>query len=319
MADAAATMTRQTQNSAEFMLYTPEQRVRRDNTRWTLVQGILAPLQFLVFAISLVLVLRYLASGEGYGIATASVIAKTALLYAIMVTGAIWEKVVFGQYLFAPAFFWEDVVSMAVMALHTAYIAMLIFGLGSAEQQMLVALAAYATYVVNAVQFVWKLRQARLSVPPPPESSGGAGMTELTLPARTGASAAATLPPVLKERGQREVFCGLPGIVWLHRKMQDAFFLVVGSRTCAHLMQSAAGVMIFAEPRFATAIIEERDLAGMADANEELDKVVDRLLARRPDIKHALSRWLVPVRSHQARPGPRRRKLGMRGLASRCA
>ncbi len=91
--------------------------------------------------------------------------------------------------------------------------------------------------------------------------------------------------PVLRERGQREVFCGLTGIIWLHRKVQDAFFLVVGSRTCAHLLQSAAGVMIFAEPRFATAIIEERDLAGMADCNEELDRVVDKLLARRPDIK----------------------------------
>ncbi|MEO0617972.1 MAG: ferredoxin:protochlorophyllide reductase (ATP-dependent) subunit N [Pseudomonadota bacterium] len=91
--------------------------------------------------------------------------------------------------------------------------------------------------------------------------------------------------PVLRERGQREVFCGLTGIVWLHRKIQDAFFLVVGSRTCAHLIQSAAGVMIFAEPRFGTAIIEERDLAGLADANEELDRVVDQLLGRRPDIK----------------------------------
>ncbi|SLN32108.1 ferredoxin:protochlorophyllide reductase (ATP-dependent) subunit N [Roseisalinus antarcticus] len=91
--------------------------------------------------------------------------------------------------------------------------------------------------------------------------------------------------PVLKERGQREVFCGLTGIVWLHRKMQDAFFLVVGSRTCAHLLQSAAGVMIFAEPRFGTAILEEQDLAGMADANAELDREVERLLARRPDIR----------------------------------
>jgi light-independent protochlorophyllide reductase subunit N len=91
--------------------------------------------------------------------------------------------------------------------------------------------------------------------------------------------------PVLRERGQREVFCGLTGIMWLHRKIQDAFFLIVGSRTCAHLMQSAAGVMIFAEPRFATAIIEEKDLAGLADANEELDRVVSRLLERRPDIK----------------------------------
>ena len=95
----------------------------------------------------------------------------------------------------------------------------------------------------------------------------------------------AARPPVLRERGQREVFCGLTGIIWLHRKMQDAFFLVVGSRTCAHLLQSAAGVMVFAEPRFATAIIEERDLAGSADANDELDRVVDRLLARRPEIK----------------------------------
>ena len=91
--------------------------------------------------------------------------------------------------------------------------------------------------------------------------------------------------PVLRERGQREVFCGLTGIIWLHRKIQDAFFLVVGSRTCAHLIQSAAGVMIFAEPRFATAIIDERDLAGLADANTELDRVVTRLLERRPEVK----------------------------------
>lgn len=99
------------------------------------------------------------------------------------------------------------------------------------------------------------------------------------------ASPSSAASPVLKERGQREVFCGLTGIIWLHRKMQDAFFLVVGSRTCAHLLQSAAGVMIFAEPRFATAIMEERDLAGLADANVELDRIVDQLLARRPEIK----------------------------------
>jgi light-independent protochlorophyllide reductase subunit N len=101
----------------------------------------------------------------------------------------------------------------------------------------------------------------------------------------TAAAAGCSERPVLRERGQREVFCGLTGIVWLHRKMQDAFFLVVGSRTCAHLIQSAAGVMIFAEPRFATAIIEERDLAGLADANTELDRIVAQLLARRPEIK----------------------------------
>jgi len=99
------------------------------------------------------------------------------------------------------------------------------------------------------------------------------------------ANAGCSDAPILRERGQREVFCGLTGIVWLHRKIQDAFFLVVGSRTCAHLIQSAAGVMIFAEPRFATAIIDERDLAGLADANDELDRVVAKLLARRPEIK----------------------------------
>jgi light-independent protochlorophyllide reductase subunit N len=105
------------------------------------------------------------------------------------------------------------------------------------------------------------------------------------MPALSAAASGCESAPVLRERGQREVFCGLTGIIWLHRKVQDAFFLVVGSRTCAHLLQSAAGVMVFAEPRFGTAIIEERDLAGMADCNAELDSVVDRLLARRPDIK----------------------------------
>ncbi len=111
------------------------------------------------------------------------------------------------------------------------------------------------------------------------------GAAALPLPATPPAAAACGELPVLRERGQREVFCGLTGIVWLHRKIQDAFFLVVGSRTCAHLLQSAAGVMIFAEPRFATAIIDERDLAGLADCNAELDRVVTRLVERRPDIK----------------------------------
>ena len=105
------------------------------------------------------------------------------------------------------------------------------------------------------------------------------------IPIRSTAAVGCADAPILKERGQREVFCGLTGIIWLHRKIQDAFFLVVGSRTCAHLIQSAAGVMIFAEPRFATAIIDERDLAGLSDANTELDRVVTRLLERRPEIK----------------------------------
>jgi light-independent protochlorophyllide reductase subunit N len=110
-------------------------------------------------------------------------------------------------------------------------------------------------------------------------------MNALSPVIEAGCESPALPKQILKQRGQREVFCGLTGIIWLHRKIQDAFFLVVGSRTCAHLLQSAAGVMVFAEPRFATAIMEERDLAGLADANEELDSIVDRLLARRPDIK----------------------------------
>jgi len=148
-------------------LYTAEQRRRRDETPWTLVQGLLAPLQFLVFAVSLGLVLRYLATGAGYELATASVVIKTLILYAIMVTGCIWEKVVFDHWLFAPAFFWEDVFSMLVLALHTAYLAAVAFGWGTAEQQMAIALAAYFTYVINAGQFLLKLRAARLEAAAP--------------------------------------------------------------------------------------------------------------------------------------------------------
>jgi 3-vinyl bacteriochlorophyllide hydratase len=143
-------------------LYTEDQRHRRDTTRWTLVQGILAPLQFIVFLVSLGLVIRYLLTGNGFEAATASVIIKTLVLYAIMVTGAIWEKVVFGKYLFADAFFWEDVVSMLVIALHTAYLAAWLSGWGTPQLQMLIALAAYAAYLINAAQFLLKLRMARL-------------------------------------------------------------------------------------------------------------------------------------------------------------
>lgn len=143
-------------------LYTPEQRLRRDASKWTLVQGILAPLQFLVFLISLGLVLRTLATGDGLVAAHASIVAKTLVLYTIMVTGAIWEKEVFGKYLFAPAFFWEDVVSMGVIALHTAYLIALATGWLGTDGQLLLALAAYLVYVVNAAQFLWKLRCARL-------------------------------------------------------------------------------------------------------------------------------------------------------------
>lgn len=142
-------------------LYTPEQRAKRDASVWTLVQGILAPIQFLVFAVSAILVVRFLATGEDYALATASVVLKTVLLYTIMVTGAIWEKVVFGRYLFAPAFYWEDVFSMLVLALHTAYLAGLAGDYWNADALMWLALAAYAAYVVNATQFVLKLRAAR--------------------------------------------------------------------------------------------------------------------------------------------------------------
>jgi len=143
-------------------LYTPSQRKRRDETVWTLVQGVLAPLQFLVFLISLALVMRYLFAGVGYEIAAFSIVLKTIVLLIIMVTGAIWEKVVFGQYLLAPAFFWEDVVSFFVIALHLAYVWALFANYLSEQQLMLLALTAYAVYLINAAQFVWKLRVARL-------------------------------------------------------------------------------------------------------------------------------------------------------------
>lgn len=143
-------------------LYTPEERRRRDDSGWTLVQGLLAPLQFLVFLGSLFLVLRFLSTGAGEGLADLSVVAKTLVLYTIMITGSIWEKVVFGKWLFARPFFWEDVFSMLVLALHTGYLVMLFGQVGTTEQRMLVALAAYAAYLINAGQFLLKLRAARL-------------------------------------------------------------------------------------------------------------------------------------------------------------
>ncbi len=142
-------------------LYTPEERRRRDASPWTLVQGVLAPLQFVIFFVSLCLVLRYLATGEGLQVATGSIVVKTFVLYTIMITGSIWEKDVFGCYLFARPFFWEDVVSMLVLALHTAYLIALVTGALDARGQMYLALAAYASYVVNATQFLLKLRAAR--------------------------------------------------------------------------------------------------------------------------------------------------------------
>ena len=142
-------------------LYTPAERLRRDASPWTIVQGVLAPAQFIVFLVSLCLVSRYLSTGLGEQAATASIVTKTLFLYAIMITGSIWEREVFGRYLFAPAFYWEDVVSMLVLALHTAYLVALLSGTLDAHSLMLLALTAYASYVINAGQFILKLRAAR--------------------------------------------------------------------------------------------------------------------------------------------------------------
>ena len=159
-------------------LYTPEERRRRDATPWTIVQGVLAPVQFLVFLISLGLVLNFLWIGAGETAATVSIVIKTLLLYTIMITGSIWEKVVFGHYLFAESFFWEDVFSMLVLALHTAYLVVLLGGYLDVRGQMFLALAAYAAYVINATQFLLKLRAARLAQPVAVEAA----------PARLGAA-----------------------------------------------------------------------------------------------------------------------------------
>jgi 3-vinyl bacteriochlorophyllide hydratase len=148
--------------TAPQVLYTPAQRARRDATAWTLVQGVLAPVQFLIFLISLYLVLHSLRTGEDTDWALGSVVLKTVVLYAIMITGAIWEKVVFGQYLFAPAFFWEDVVSMGVLALHTAYLWVWWLEQWRPTDQLVLALAAYVSYGINAAQYIRKLRMARL-------------------------------------------------------------------------------------------------------------------------------------------------------------
>jgi 3-vinyl bacteriochlorophyllide hydratase len=156
-------------------LYTPEERARRDASVWTLVQGVLAPLQFVVFLVSLGLILNTLATGAGYEIATASVVVKTLVLYTIMITGSIWEKVVFGRWLFARSFFWEDVFSMLVLALHTAYLIAIGLKIGDANAQLMLALAAYAAYVINAGQFLWKLRMARLETPTSSRTGGARG------------------------------------------------------------------------------------------------------------------------------------------------
>jgi 3-vinyl bacteriochlorophyllide hydratase len=170
--------------SNEFRLYSAAERARRDASKWTLVQGGLAPIQFAAFLISLGLVLRYLADGQGLAAATASILVKTALLYTIMLTGSLWEHDVFGKYLFARAFFWEDVVSMLVLALHGAYVVSLLTGWLTGRQQMQLALAAYATYLINASQFLIKLRAARREKPATPAAPAAPAAPGLALEAQ---------------------------------------------------------------------------------------------------------------------------------------
>ncbi|HTZ70385.1 MAG TPA: 2-vinyl bacteriochlorophyllide hydratase [Acetobacteraceae bacterium] len=158
-------------------LYTADERRRRDASPWTMVQAILAPLQFLVFLISLGFVTRFMLTGDGYTAAAASVVVKTGVLYSIMITGAVWEKSVFGRYLFAPAFFWEDVFSILVLGLHSAYLAALFSGAVAPRDQMLLALAAYLAYAVNATQFVLKLRAARREALPVRTHAGAEWLT----------------------------------------------------------------------------------------------------------------------------------------------
>lgn len=159
-------MANHTASGAIAPLYTAAQRKRRDESPWTLVQGLLAPVQFLIFGISLFMVIRFLMTGNGESAAEISVVIKTLALYAIMITGSIWEKVVFDEWLFAKPFFWEDVFSMLVLALHTAYLVMLFNNWGTIEDRLYVALAGYATYIINAGQFLYKLRMARLEAAP---------------------------------------------------------------------------------------------------------------------------------------------------------
>ena len=159
-------LTGRSKKAVRPQLYTLEERARRDASPWTTVQAVLAPLQFAACAASLLLIVRYLLTGHGYALATGSILLKTFALYAIMITGSIWEKAVFGRWLFAPAFFWEDVVSMLVLALQTTYVAALVFGWGTPAEQMAIAVAAYAAYAVNASQFLLKLRAARQGAAP---------------------------------------------------------------------------------------------------------------------------------------------------------
>jgi 3-vinyl bacteriochlorophyllide hydratase len=168
-------------------LYTPEQRRRRDASVWTQVQGVLAIVQFLVFLISLALVLHYLLTGTGWQAATVSILCKTVALYSIMITGSLWEHDVYGRYLLAPAFFWEDMVSFVVIGLHTAYLIVLFTGALDARGQMLLALAAYSTYAINAAQFILKLRRARLE----PRAERSVDLSADLSPARGGTGGAA--------------------------------------------------------------------------------------------------------------------------------
>ena len=154
-------MQRELVEKDKFQIYSSQERIRRDNTIWTLVQGILAPVQVIVFIVSLFFVIRYLITNLGYELATISILIKTFFLYLIMVTGAIWEKVVFGRYLLAKSFFWEDIVSFIVIALHTLYLIALFTNYFSNNTIITIALVAYFAYFINALQFLLKFKLAK--------------------------------------------------------------------------------------------------------------------------------------------------------------
>ena len=288
-------------------LYTAEQRRRRDASRWTLVQGVLAPLQFAVFLVSLCLVLRYLATGDGLALATASVVAKTLVLYAIMVTGSIWEREVFGRYLFAPAFFWEDVVSILVLALHTAYLGTLLLGwLGRRGSRCAWRWPPTPPTSSTPTQFLLKLRAARLSQDAAPAEAALRARRVSAL-RRPGAEAARTVPVAARARPAR-------GVLRADRHHlaapQDPGRLLPGRRL-AHLRppDPVGG----GRDDLRRAALRHRDHRGARPRRAGRRQRRARP-GRRPAARAAAGHQaavpgrLLPVGGHQARPVARRRR-----------
>ena len=249
------------------------------------LQGVLAPLQFVIFLVSLSLVLHYLITGDGVAEATASIVIKTLALYTIMITGSVWEKEVFGRYLFARAFFWEDAFSMLVLALHTLYVVALVHRRVSTPARAdgiwrwrLTHPTCHQCHSVRAEA----ARSPGAKHPPfPRDQRPAASLSAATMPLR-----AALMRPSSRSAASARCSAGSPGSSGCTAKSRTPSSSSWDPGPARICIQSAAGVMIFAEPRFATAIIDERDLAGHGrHANDELDRVVTRLLDRRPDIK----------------------------------